>query len=119
MPFLKQITVSGGMTPCWLVTTDVKRSVTLHLVSFEELQCVNATPFIPFPKLLHCDPDKNISVAILWYKYGTNIESATVKLISLHLNVSLKTTRTHTHIHNASKILHVLPKSKPHFLERG
>jgi len=99
MPFLKQITVSAGMIPCSLVTTDVKNdlnlskwSVILHPVSYEELQYVNAFLLIPFPELVHSDPEKN--VAILWYKFGMNFESATVKLISLHSSVSLKTTYT-------------------------
>ena len=97
--FWSRLQFSGGMIPCWLVTTDVKNvldvlkwSVILHPVSHEELPYVNAILLIPFPELLHSYPNKNTSVTTLWYKFGTNIESATVKLISLHSNVSLKTT---------------------------
>jgi hypothetical protein len=90
--------------------------VILHPVTYEELQYVNAILLISFTELLQSDPHKNTSVAILWYKLGANIESATVKLISLHSNVSMKTTNTHTQ--NARKILHILPKIKSHFLER-
>jgi hypothetical protein len=100
MPFLKQITVSGGMIPCWLVTTDVKNDLDVSKpVSYEEIQYVNAILLISFPEPLQSDPDKNTSVVILWYKFGANIESETVKLISLHSNVSLKIKHTHTHTH--------------------
>ena len=73
--------------------------VILHPASYEELQHVNAILLISFPELLQSDPDKNTSVAILWYKFGANIERANVKLISLHSIVSLKTTEYNTHTH--------------------
>jgi len=67
--------------------------VILHPVRYEELQYVNAILLIPYPELLQSDPDKK-NVAILWTEFGKNFENATVKLISLHSNVSLKTTYT-------------------------
>lgn len=52
-------------------------------------------------------------VAIPLHKFGTNFESATVKLISLNLNVSLNKA------YNTHEILHLPCKTESYLLEKG